>query len=152
MSILCATLKLFEYFDNSKNMHAMINVLTQSMSQLINLLVIFFCILFGFVALAHLSFGYQIKEFSSLFLAFNNMFELDMNNLQVNYYFLDRSTNISMLITFIIFLVSSALFSLVFKNLFLAIMQTSYEFNIGQFTDSTSSKKKKEQSEELSLI
>lgn len=152
LSILCATLKLFEYFDNSKNMHAMINVLSQSLSDLCNLLIIFLFIMFGFLALSHLSFGYQIKEFSTLSLSFICIYEIAMNNLQVTYWFLDRSTEISMLITIIMFFLGSALFSLVFKNIFLAIMQTSYELNIGQFTDTSTSKNNKNKSEELSLI
>lgn len=54
-----------------------------------------------------------------------------MNNLQVTFKFLDKSTEISMLITIIMFLIGNAIFSLVFKNIFLAIMQNSYENNIG---------------------
>lgn len=65
LSILCATLKLFEYFDKSKNMHQLINVISYTFSDLLNFLIIFFCILFGFQALAHLSFGSLIGNFAT---------------------------------------------------------------------------------------
>jgi hypothetical protein len=64
LSILCAIMKLFEYYNKSKAMNALIGVLEYAKDDLKNLLLIFFCILLGFMMLAHLSFGTYILEFS----------------------------------------------------------------------------------------
>jgi len=48
LSIICAALKLFEYFDKSKNMRSLINVLHTIKLDLQNFMIIFFCLIFGF--------------------------------------------------------------------------------------------------------
>lgn len=73
-SIIFATLKLFEFLDKSKNIRDLLNVLSGVQTDFINVLIIFLCLLYGFQAMAHLSFGQDNYEFSTMSNSFETVF------------------------------------------------------------------------------
>ena len=149
-SVLFVTLKLFEYFNKSKSMRSLIEVLTSIKEELINFLLIFFCILGGFVFMAHLSFGSQVQEFSTLPVSIMNTFEITLPN-NFDFVFLDQTKQHASMMSQIFFIPLTVMFLFIFANIFLAIMMNSYENNIGRFKNHEQSDGK-EESEELSLL
>jgi len=57
LMVILVTLKLFEFFYKSQNIRALVLVLTSAQSDLLNFLIIFGCILIGFMSLVFLTFG-----------------------------------------------------------------------------------------------
>jgi hypothetical protein len=80
LSIIFASLKFFEYFDKSKKIRSLINVLASIKVDLLNFLVIFFCLIFGFQSLGYIMFGDSVSEFSTFSDSFMTIFELSLNN------------------------------------------------------------------------
>jgi hypothetical protein len=78
ISTLFIALKFFEFFASSKKMRPLVNVLTYAKADLLNFLIIFFCFLMGYQSMAFLSFGYFVKDFSSLEKSFIVVFEISL--------------------------------------------------------------------------
>lgn len=133
LAYLFAILKLFEYFEKSKNMQNLIKVLSTAQYDTRNFMIIFICFVLGMTALAHLSFGTFNYQFASIMTAFRSNFEMSLWNLQVYFVFLDRSIKTSLLMSYILFVGGTTIFVFLFSNIFLAIMMNSYEINVGQY-------------------
>lgn len=148
VSVLAVTLKLFEYFYQSKSMMQLLNVMTSVKVELGNFLIIFNCIIFGFLALAFLSFGHFTSNFANLTDSFICIFEISLQN-PIDYSFLDNLRQDSPAMTQLLFMPMTIIFMFLFKNLFLAIMMNSYEINIGQWKIDAQTD---DSSEEMSLF
>jgi hypothetical protein len=130
LSILFAFLKLFEFFEKSANMRAMLMVIKSIGTDLVNFLIIFFVMLFAFITLAHIAFGTQVLQFATLHSAFANLFELTLTN-SFKFSFLNHSVRINMFLTSLFFIGGTFIFVFIFSNIFLSIMMNSYQQNIG---------------------
>lgn len=89
VSVLAVTLKLFEYFYQSKSMMQLLNVMTSVKVELTNFLIIFQCISFGFLAFAFLSFGHFDKNFANFPDSFICIFEISLQS-PIDYGFLNK--------------------------------------------------------------
>lgn len=148
ISVLAVTLKLFEYFYQSKAMMQLLNVMTSVKVELANFLIIFQCISFGFLAFAFLSFGHFDQNFANLTDSFICIFEISLQS-PIDYGFLDKLRRHSPVMTWLLFLPMTIIFMFIFRNLFLAIMMNSYEINIGQWRHDA---QQDDDSEEMSLL
>ena len=113
-------------------MMKMLNVMTSVGNELLNFLIIFFCLIFAFVLLSFLSFGTYVKEFSTLTNAFVCIFGISISS-PINYDFQTETDKNSPLLTVFLFLPMTIIFLFIFSNLYLAIMMSSYELNIGRW-------------------
>jgi len=79
-----------------------------------------------------LSFGYAVKEFSSVQESFVVVFEISLPTFYA-YEFLDKTARFAPAMSLFFFLAISVMFLFFFANIFLAIMMNSYQINVGQF-------------------
>lgn len=126
----------------------LVNVMTSVSNELSNFLIIFFCLIFAFVLLSFLSFGTFVKEFSSLEEAFICIFEISITS-PINYSFQTATDKNAPTLTLFLFLPMTIIFLFIFSNLYLAIMMSSYELNIGRWKKDENAE---ENSEEMSLL
>jgi hypothetical protein len=113
-------------------MRPLVNVLTFAKSDLLNFLIIFFCFLLGYLSMGFLSFGYAVKEFSSVQESFVVVFEISLPTFYA-YEFLDKTARFAPAMSMFFFLSITIMFIFFFSNIFLAIMMNSYQINVGQF-------------------
>ena len=131
-------------------MKPLVNVLTFAKSDLMNFLIIFFCFLLGFMSMAFLSFGFFVKDFSTVRESFIVVFEISLPT-YYDYSFLDQTSMFAPQMSMVFFLAITTMFLFFFTNIFLAIMMNSYQINIGQFKKYQSADKAKKP-DEINLV
>jgi hypothetical protein len=111
-------------------MRALINVLTSVKMDMVNFLVVFMSVLFGFMILAMLSFGPFVKEFHKSSYGIIKVLQMSLPELK-EFHHIKEAHTISPFMSFLFFIPVSIMFWFIFANIFLSMMMSSYEYNIG---------------------
>lgn len=118
------SVKVFDYMNKSKHMNMLSNTLYQAKEDTFYFLIIFSIFLFGFVGMAYISFGAHLSDFNTLGNAVRKCFEITIGDF--DYQALEK-TNAFMAVIF--FFPFNILFVFILTNIFLAIINESYEDN-----------------------
>lgn len=118
------SIKLFDYLNKSKYMNMLSKTLYSSREDTFFFLVIFVILIFGFVFLSYISFGWIIEDYSSIGSAVRSCFSITIGDFDY-----DDLSNANGGMAAIFFFPFNILFVFILTNIFLAIINEAYESN-----------------------
>jgi hypothetical protein len=94
------------------------------------MIIVMFCFIFAFMFLAYLNFGHFIDDFCTITDAFTTIFSISIVA-PISYHFLTIGSKVLPKMTMFLFIPMTMIFIFIFTNIYLAMIQNSYEINRG---------------------
>ena len=111
-------------------MTQLINVVTSIRNEIYNMIIVMFCFIFAFMFLAYLNFGHFIEDFCTITDAFTTIFSISVIA-PISYHFVTMGSTVLPNMTMFLFISMTMIFIFIFTNIYLAMIQNSYEINRG---------------------
>ena len=122
ITTMVMVLKLLTYMNHSKQLSMLTKTINKARMDTLYFTLVLLLLLMGFVGMANITFGQDIKDFSTYGSSFRTCFEIMIGQFDYR-----KMTEASFLMSQIFFYPFNVLFVLILTNIFLAIINITYE-------------------------